>query len=70
LLVKALVMLASIDGGRSCCGRTADEHGGLPVRRYSGIEQDDGDCLWVVRDSDDGHTIPVAFMQRQRNEPR
>jgi hypothetical protein len=34
LLVKALVMLASIDGCRSYCGRTADEHGGLPATRY------------------------------------
>jgi hypothetical protein len=34
LLVKSLARLASVDGCRSYCGRTADEHGGLPARRY------------------------------------
>jgi hypothetical protein len=39
LLVKSLVMLASIDGPRSYCGRTADEHGGLPARRCTGMDR-------------------------------
>jgi hypothetical protein len=39
LLVKSLVMLASIESRRSYCGRTADEHGGLPARNYSGMDR-------------------------------
>lgn len=39
LLVKSLVGLASIDGCRSYCGRTADEHGGLPARHYTGKDR-------------------------------
>jgi hypothetical protein len=39
LLLKALVMLGSIDGCRSYCGRTADEQGGLPARRYTGMDR-------------------------------
>ena len=33
------VMLAGIDGCRSYCGRSADEHGGLPARRYSRMDR-------------------------------
>jgi hypothetical protein len=39
LLVKSLVTLANIDSCRSCCGHTADEHSGLPARRYSGMDR-------------------------------
>src|SRR6516165_4620766 len=32
-------MLGSIDGCRSYCGRTADEQGGLPARRYTDMDR-------------------------------